>query len=197
MKLFYVFLSTMVFGAFVLTSCGDDEAAANSESLNSERPPRPGTEGNRKSSPRGATSERSIPAPSPDVPEAEDPPVAPKPVVKLDPSIPLPRSAEEREERREERESEERAERFARITEQISARMKERDTNGDGLLSKEEVSGPFSGGFDEVDTNGDGQLDDAEQAAMIEEISERMKSFGDRSRRGRGGRPEGRDSRDR
>jgi hypothetical protein len=75
--------------------------------------------------------------------------------------------------------------------------MKERDTNGDGLLSKEEVSGPFSVGFDEVDTNGDGQLDDAEQAAMIEALSERMKSFGDRSRRGRGGRPEGRDSRDR
>jgi hypothetical protein len=75
--------------------------------------------------------------------------------------------------------------------------MKERDTNGDGLLSKEEVSGPFAGGFDEVDTNGDGQLDDAEQAAMIEGLSERMRNFSDRGRRGRGGRPEGRDSRDR
>ena len=195
MKLRLMMIGVVV--ALGLCSCGDDESSASSESLNSERPPRPGTEGNRKSSPRGAKSDRSIPAPSPDVPEAEDPPVAPKPVVKLDPSIPLPRSAEERAERREERESEERAERFARITEQISARMKERDTNGDGLLSKEEVSGPFSGGFDDVDTNGDGQLDDAEQAAMIEALSERMKSFGDRGRRGRGGRPEGRDSRDR
>lgn len=183
--------------ALGLCSCGDDESSASSESLNSERPPRPGTEGNRKSSPRGAKSDRSIPAPSPDVSEAENPPAPSKAVVKLDPSIPLPRSAEEREKRREARESEDQAERLTRITEQISAGLKERDTNGDGLLSKEEVSGPFSGGFDEVDTNGDGQLDDAEQAAMIEEISERMKSFGDRSRRGRGGRPEGRDSRDR
>ncbi|MBI24807.1 MAG: hypothetical protein CMN05_14625 [Roseibacillus sp.] len=188
----------MAFGVFALTSCGDDESSANSESLNSERPPRPRTEGNRKSSSSGAKSERSIPAPSPDVPEVEDPPAPSKPVVKLDPSIPLPRSAEERAERREARESEEQAERFARIAEQISARMKERDANGDGLLSKEEVSGPFAGGFDEVDTNGDGQLDDAEQAAMIEGLSERMRNFSDRSRRGRGGRPEGdRGSRDR
>ena len=188
----------MTFGAFVLTSCGDDEAAADSESLNSERPPRPKTEVSRKSSPRSAKSERPIPATSPDVPEVEGPPAPKKPVVKLDPSIPLPRSAEERAERREARESEEWAERLARVTEQISARMKERDANGDGLLSKEEVAGPFSGRFDEVDTNGDGQLDDEEQAAMIEELSERMRNFSDRSRRGRGGRPEGgRGSRDR
>ena len=184
--------------ALGLCSCGDDESSANSESLNSERPPRPGTEGNRKSSPRGAKSDRSIPAPSPDVSEAENPPAPSKAVVKLDPSIPLPRSAEEREKRREARESEDQAERLTRITEQISAGLKERDTNGDGLLSKEEVSGPFSGRFDDVDTNGDGQLDDTEQAAMIQELSDRIRSFGDRSRRDRGGRPEGgRGSRDR
>jgi hypothetical protein len=177
--------------ALGLCSCGDDESSANSESLNSERPPRPGTEGNRKSSPRGAKSDRSIPAPSPDVSEAQDPPAPSKAGVKLDPSIPLPRSTEERAERRKARESEDQAERFTRITEQISTRLKERDTNGDGLLSKEEVSGPFSGRFDDVDTNGDGQLDDTEQAAMIQELSDRMKSFGDRGRRDRGGQPEG------
>lgn len=184
--------------ALGLCSCGDDESSANSESLNSERPPRPGIERNRKSSPRGTKSDRSIPAPSPDLSEAEDPPAPSKAVDKLDPSIPLPRSAEERAERREARESEDRAERLTRITEQISARLKERDTNGDGLLSKEEVSGPFSGRFDDVDTNGDGQLDDAEQAAMIQELSDRMRSFGDRGRQDRGGQPEGgRGSRDR
>ena len=184
--------------ALGLCSCGDDESSANSESLNSERPPRPGIERNRKSSPRGAKSDRSIPAPSPDSSEVEDPPAPSKAVVKLDPSIPLPRSAEERAERREARESEDRAERLTRITEQISTRLKERDTNGDGLLSKEEVSGPFSGRFDDVDTNGDGQLDETEQAAMIQELIDRMRSFGDRGRRDRGGQPEGgRGSRDR
>ena len=184
--------------ALGLCSCGDDESSANSESLNSERPPRPEIERNRKSSPRDEKSDRSIPAPSPDSSEVEDPPAPSKAAVKLDPSIPLPRSTEERAERRKARESEDQAERVTRITEQISARLKERDTNGDGLLSKDEVSGPFSGGFDDVDTNGDGQLDDAEQAAMIQELSDRMRSFGDRGRQGRGGPPGGgRGSRDR
>ena len=181
----------MTFGAFVLTSCGDDESAAEMEIPKPERPPRPGAEESRKSTSRAPEPDRSIPAPDPVAPKAEETPAAPKAAVKLDPSIPLPRSNEERAERREARESEERAERFARIAEQISARMKERDSNGDGLLSKEELSGPFSGRFDEIDTNGDGQLDDAEQAAMIQSLGERMRSFRDRGRRERGGRPEG------
>ncbi len=196
MKLRLMMIGVVV--ALGLCSCGDDESSANSESLNSERPPRPGTEGNRKSSPRGAKSDRSIPVPDPDVSEAEDPPAPSKAVTKLDPSIPLPRSTEERAERRKARESEDQAERLTRITDQISTRLKERDTNGDGLLSKEEVSGPFSGRFDDVDTNGDGQLDDTEQAAMIQELSDRMRSFGDRGRQDRGGQPGGgRGSRDR
>lgn len=189
----------MIIGVVValgLCSCGDDESSANSESLNSERPPRPGSEGKRKSSKRGADSERSSPTqnPTPDAPETEDAPAPGSAVVKLDPSIPLPRSAEERAERRKARDAEQQAERVARITEQISTRLKERDANGDGLLSKEEVSGPFSRGFEEVDTNKDGQLDAAEQAALIEALSERMSAFGNRGDRGRqerGGRPEG------
>ena len=175
-----------------LCSCGDDESSAspeNPESKRAERPPRPGSEGNRKSSPRITQSDPSTQTPDDDVSGTEDPPAPSKAIVKLDPSIPLPRSAEERAERRNARETEERAERLARITDQISVRLKERDTNGDGLLSREEVAGPFSGRFDDVDTNGDGQLDDAEQAAMIQELSERMRSFGDRGRRDRRGPP--------
>jgi hypothetical protein len=187
--------------ALGLCSCGDDESSADSDSLSSERPPRPEPKTSRKSSNRTAKSDESklTPSGASDAPETEDPPASGKAVVKLDPSIPLPRSAEERAERREARESGEQAERVARITEQISIRLKEQDANGDGLLSKDEIPGPFAGGFDEVDTNKDGQLDEVEQAAMIQGLTEMMSSFGNRSRRGRGsdGPGGGRGSRDR
>ena len=67
----------------------------------------------------------------------------------------------------------------------MTTRLKERDTNGDGLLQKSELSERMQRGFDRSDTNGDGVLDASEQEAMIKTMSERTGN--DNNRRDRRG----------
>ena len=90
---------------------------------------------------------------------------------------------------RESRRSEQRAERVTRAAEQMTARFKERDANGDGLLEQGELSGRMQRGFSRADTNGDGTLDASEQEAMIQNFAERAGDGGERrgGRRGPGG----------
>jgi len=77
-----------------------------------------------------------------------------------------------------------REERVTQMTAQITERYKQQDANGDGLLSKNEVSDRTQQRFSQVDKNGDGYLDASEQQAMIE-------AFTQRASEGGGGRPGG------
>lgn len=81
-----------------------------------------------------------------------------------------------------------RAERATEMAKEMTARFKERDANGDGLLAQSEVSERMQRGFGRADANGDGSLDATEQEAMIKAMSDRMTEGGDRERgdRGRG-----------
>lgn len=89
---------------------------------------------------------------------------------------------------REARRAEQREQRVAQFTEQMTTRLKEQDADGDGLLSKEEVSGRMQRRFDSADADGDGYLDSSEQETMIQETTERMSNFNrDRGGRGFGG----------
>ena len=106
--------------------------------------------------------------------------------------VPNPASSNEPSPEREEQEAkraEERAERMARFMEQVGSRIMQRDTNKDGLLSKDEIPGPMSRRFEDVDSDGDGFLDADEQKAMLDGLSERMSQFS--GGRGRGGRDRG------
>ncbi|MCI0359580.1 MAG: EF-hand domain-containing protein [Planctomycetaceae bacterium] len=69
--------------------------------------------------------------------------------------------------------------------EELQARLKEADKNGDGQLSKDEAPPMLKERFDRIDANGDGQLDQTELKQMIERLRE---GGGDRPQR----RPEGR-----
>ncbi len=60
--------------------------------------------------------------------------------------------------------------------------LKERDKNGDGVLSDDEIPERMQKGMKRIDTNGDGKVDRAE----LEKLAEQM-----RSRRGDGDRPRG------
>ena len=51
--------------------------------------------------------------------------------------------------------------------EQIRARLKEMDTNGDGKISKEEAQGRIKENFESFDANSDGQIDEAEIRARF------------------------------
>lgn len=100
-----------------------------------------------------------------------------------------PLTTEEANAWRESRKAEQRAERVTRMTEQMTARFKERDANGDGVLAQSEVSERMQRGFGRADANGDGSLDAAEQEAMIQSMAERGEDGGDRrggDARGRG-----------
>lgn len=44
------------------------------------------------------------------------------------------------------------------------------DTNGDGSITKDEVSGPLATGFDRVDSNGDGKIDSTEWQTMMDQF---------------------------
>jgi hypothetical protein len=81
----------------------------------------------------------------------------------------------------------ERTQRIAQMKELLTTRLAEVDTNGDGLLSKAEATGPFERRFDDSDTNGDGQLNATEQQAMMAAMEERMGDGGGRGGFGRGG----------
>jgi hypothetical protein len=115
------------------------------------------------------------PAATPPAAAAEVPPAAPPS------STPEP-SAEEREARR----AEDRAERIARMTVQFTARLMERDANGDGLLTKDELDGPMQRGFERMDINGDGVIDATEREAMIKNMADRMSQFNRGGGRGPG-----------
>jgi hypothetical protein len=133
------------------------------------------------------------PAVKPPAPIAKAPPAAPPP------ATPAPSTGE-----RDAKRAEEQAQRVAQMTEQFNTRMMERDANGDGLLTKDEMSGPMERGFDRMDGNGDGAIDATEREAMIKNMADRMSQFtrgmgrgpggpGGPGGRGRGGNDRGRD----
>ena len=97
-----------------------------------------------------------------------------------------PMTTEEANAWREGRRAEQRAQRVARVSEQMTARFKERDANGDGILELSEVSERMQRGFSRADTNGDGSLDAPEQEAMIQSMADRART-GDGRRDRRGG----------
>ena len=68
------------------------------------------------------------------------------------------------------------------------ALIKDKDSDSDGKLTKDEAGSPYSFFFDRVDTNSDGFLDEAELDESIKQMKKRMQSggFG-----GGGGRPGG------
>jgi hypothetical protein len=84
-----------------------------------------------------------------------------------------------------------REERTAQVTGELTTRFKEQDTNGDGLLAKDEVNDRMQRRFTDADKNGDGFLDATEQAAAIQAAAERTNNGGGQ-RRGRGGQGQGR-----
>ncbi len=58
--------------------------------------------------------------------------------------------------------------------------IEEMDTNGDQMISKEEIAAHAKSRFDTVDTNGDGKLSTEEMAANAEkELTKRMDEDGD------------------
>ncbi len=65
------------------------------------------------------------------------------------------------------------AERKPPAIEQVLARLKAADANGDGKLSKEEVPERFRQRFDRADANGDGKLDEAELKAAVKTLLHR------------------------
>ena len=124
--------------------------------------------------------EEELPAPPPAVPPqapiAKTPPAAP-------PSTTPAPSTEERDAKR----AEEQAQRVAQMTEQFNTRMMEQDANGDGLLTKDEISGPMQRGFERMDSNGDGAIDATERETMIKNMADRMSQFNRGMGRGPGG----------
>jgi Ca2+-binding EF-hand superfamily protein len=79
--------------------------------------------------------------------------------------------------------------------EQLRARIKEWDKDGDNKISKEEAQGPLKERFDAIDANSDGSLDEAEIIAGMRRGREdgERRPEGDRpERRREGDRPEGR-----
>ncbi len=65
--------------------------------------------------------------------------------------------------------------------------IKDKDTDGDGKLSKDEAGSPYSFFFDRIDTNGDGLLDQSEADAAIKQMKDRMQGGGRAGGRGGGG----------
>ena len=178
---------------FLLVACDKEPPAA------SEAPKRPSL-AERKEAKRKEIAarpqaeepvEEELPAPvapppavEPQAPVAKAPPAAPPS------TVPAP-STEERDAKR----AEEQAQRVAQMTEQFNTRMMERDANGDGLLTKDEMEGPMQRGFDRMDSNSDGAIDAAEREVMIKNMADRMSQFnrvlgpgpGGPGGRGRGG----------
>lgn len=81
-----------------------------------------------------------------------------------------------------------REERVVQATAQITTRLKEQDTNGDGMLAKDEVSDRMQRRFGDADKNADGYLDANEQQAMIQASAQRASEGGGQRRNGQGGR---------
>ncbi|MEZ6061130.1 MAG: hypothetical protein R3C19_12265 [Planctomycetaceae bacterium] len=73
--------------------------------------------------------------------------------------------------------------------EQMTARIMEADTNGDGKISKDEAPERVKQRFDTVDANSDGLLDKSEIESLTKQIMERMREGGFGRGQGRGGRP--------
>ena len=67
----------------------------------------------------------------------------------------------------------------------ITQRLTERDTNGDGRIEREELPQEMQARFDRMDTNGDGYIDDDE----LQTMASRMDRTSGRGAGGRGGDP--------
>lgn len=76
-----------------------------------------------------------------------------------------------------------REERAVQMTAQMTERYKQQDANGDGLLSKDEVSERMQQRFAQYDKNGGGNIDASEQQALNQAAAQRM-SEGGGGRRG-------------
>ena len=59
-----------------------------------------------------------------------------------------------------------------------AALIKEKDTDGDGKLTKDEAGSPYSFFFDRVDTDSDGFLSEAEADQSIQSMKKRMQNRG-------------------
>lgn len=68
-----------------------------------------------------------------------------------------------------------------------AALIREKDTDGDGRLTKDEVGAPFTYFFDRIDTDGDGYLTEVELDASIRMMRQRMASGGSMNGSGPGG----------
>ena len=64
------------------------------------------------------------------------------------------------------------------MPESAAALIKQKDTDGDGKLTKDEAGSPFSFFFDRVDTDGDGFLSETEADASIQRMKQRAQSGG-------------------
>ena len=71
-----------------------------------------------------------------------------------------------------------------------AALIAEKDTDGDGKLSKDEMGSPWNRFFDRVDTNSDGFVDESEADASVKRMKQMMQGGGGRPGGG-GGRPGG------
>ena len=58
-----------------------------------------------------------------------------------------------------------------------AALIADKDTDGDGKLTKDEAGSPYSFFFDRVDTSGDGFIDEAEADTSIEAMKARMRQM--------------------
>ena len=70
-----------------------------------------------------------------------------------------------------------------------AALIKDKDSDGDGKLTKDEAGSPYSFFFDRVDSNSDGFLDEAELDESIKQMKRRMQSGGFGGGRPGGGGP--------
>jgi hypothetical protein len=170
--------------ATLLASCEKTEepAAANPKaskpvSLRSKAPKQEEAPALEESAPIVEADAPATPPSSPFAPLAD---AAPAPVVPAAPTGPL--SQEQRDAYR----AEQRAKRAAEMSERITARFKESDADGDGMLTQGEIPERMQRGFTRADTNGDGSLDATEQETLIQNLSERMAENNGRDRRGMG-----------
>ena len=59
-----------------------------------------------------------------------------------------------------------------------AALIKDKDKDGDGKLSKDEVGTPYTYFFDRIDSDSDGFLSEAEADASIQSMKKRMQQGG-------------------
>ena len=75
---------------------------------------------------------------------------------------------------------------FDRMGIDMSEKIAEKDANGDGLLSMDEVGGMPEQMFNKIDANGDGQLEEKELNDFVAKMKERAQQADGQSGKGKG-----------